>query len=182
MTISEAKDKVLSLRGKDVRVIVNKGRKKIEKYDCRVQEVFPGVFTLSLNGSCPVTTLSYAYSDVVCGNVKFRQIGVLPGAAEQFVCDTPDMYFHYFISSQVLLEHSPFFIDRKAKTIVLANGAAGTPQLSHFHTLNIYQDEEHLVRTLLQLQHSAHAHGKSLPADMPAAQSQDTDMLRITFT
>ena len=73
MTISEAKDKVLSLRGKDVRVIVNKGRKKIEKYDCRVQEAFPGVFTLSLNGSCPVTTLSYAYSDVVCGNVKFRE-------------------------------------------------------------------------------------------------------------
>ena len=52
MTISEAKDKVWPLRG---------------------QEVFPGVFTLSLNGSCPVTTLSYAYSDVVCGNVKFRE-------------------------------------------------------------------------------------------------------------
>ena len=93
----------------------------------------------------------------------------------QFVRDTPDMYVHYFISSQILLEHSAFFIERKAKTIVLANGAAGAPQLSHFHTLNIYQDEEHLVRALLQLQQSAHAHGKRLPADMQAAQSQDTD-------
>ena len=82
----------------------------------------------------------------------------------QFVRDTPDMYVHYFISSQILLEHSAFFIERKAKTIVLANGATGTPQLSHFHTLNIYQ-----------LQQSAHAHGKRLPADMQAAQSQDTD-------
>ena len=81
----------------------------------------------------------------------------------QFVRDTPDMYVHYFISSQILLEHSAFFIERKAKTIVLANGAAGTPQLSHFHTLNIYQDEEHLVRALLQLQQSAHAHGKASP-------------------
>ena len=46
----------------------------------------------------------------------------------QFVRDTPDMYVHYFISSQILLEHSAFFIERKAKTIVLANGAAGTPE------------------------------------------------------
>ena len=57
---------------------------------------------------------------------------------EQLVRDTPDMYFHYFISAQTLLEHSAFFIERKEKTIVLTNGAAGTPQTSHFHTLNIY--------------------------------------------
>ena len=56
---------------------------------------------------------------------------------EQLVRDTPDMYFHYFISAQTLLEHSAFFIERKEKTIVLTNGAAGTPQTSHFHTLNI---------------------------------------------
>lgn len=54
---------------------------------------------------------------------------------EQLVRDTPDMYFHYFISAQTLLEHSAFFIERKEKTIVLTNGTAGTPQTSHFHTL-----------------------------------------------
>lgn len=82
---------------------------------------------------------------------------------EQLIRDTPDMYFHYFISAQILLEHSSFFIERKEKTIVLTNGAAGTPQTSHFHTLNIYRSEEHIVRSLLQLQQSAHAHGKHLP-------------------
>ncbi len=96
---------------------------------------------------------------------------------EQFVCDTPDMYFHYFISSQVLLEHSPFFIDRKAKTIVLTNGTAGAPQSSHFHTLNIYQDEDHMVRSLLLLQQSAHAHGKHLPGTRPATQESDPNGL-----
>lgn len=83
---------------------------------------------------------------------------------EQLVRDTPDMYFHYFISSQILLEHSTFFIERKHKTIVLTNGISGIPQLSHFHTLNIYQDEEHMIKSLLRLQQSAHSHGKGLPA------------------
>ena len=68
---------------------------------------------------------------------------------EQLVRDTPDMYFHYFISAQTLLEHSAFFIERKEKTIVLTNGTAGTPQTSHFHTLNIYQSEDSMVRACL---------------------------------
>ena len=29
---------------------------------------------------------------------------------EQLVRDTPDMYFHYFISAQTLLEHSAFSV------------------------------------------------------------------------
>ena len=85
---------------------------------------------------------------------------------EQLVRDTPDMYFHYFISAQTLLEHSAFFIERKEKTIVLTNGAAGTPQTSHFHTLNIYQSEDSMVRALLQLQQHSHAHGRHLPQNM----------------
>lgn len=82
---------------------------------------------------------------------------------EAFIRDTPDMYVHYFISSQILLEHNAFFIERKHKTIVLTNGITGIPQSSHFHTLNIFQNEESMIRSLLQLQQSAHAHGQHLP-------------------
>lgn len=82
---------------------------------------------------------------------------------ESFVRDTPDMYVHYFISSQTLLEHNTFFIERKNKTIVLTNGISGIPKSSHFHTLNIFQSEENMIRSLLQLQQSAHAHGRHLP-------------------
>ena len=38
MTISQAKEKVLSLQGKDVRIIVNKGRKKIEKWHSSAEQ------------------------------------------------------------------------------------------------------------------------------------------------
>lgn len=85
---------------------------------------------------------------------------------EQFMCDTPDMYFHYFISSQVLLEHSLFFIERKHKTIVLTNGYMTTPALSGFHTLNVLQNEDVLVKSLLRLQQHAHARGQRLPAQV----------------
>ena len=56
-------------------------------------------------------------------------------------------------------------MERKAKTIVLTNGTAGAPQTSNFHTLNVCLDEEALTRALLQLQQSAHAHGRHLPQD-----------------
>ena len=92
---------------------------------------------------------------------------------EQLVRDTPDMYFHYFISSQVLLEHSAFFVERKAKTIVLTNGSSGAPQTSNFHTLNVYQGEEALTRALLQLQQRAHAHGRRLPQGMGGQQEEN---------
>lgn len=95
---------------------------------------------------------------------------MMPGATvrtfntfEQFVSDTPDMYFHYFVSVQILLEHNPFFLERKTKTIVLTNGMMGIPQLSNFHNLNIFQSEERMVKSLLMLQQSAHNKGNHLP-------------------
>nr|WP_302830325.1 helix-turn-helix transcriptional regulator [uncultured Bacteroides sp.] len=72
--------------------------------------------------------------------------------------DTPDMYAHYFISSQIYFEHTAFFLPRKPKTIVLAGGN-NQPQLSGVPTLNIYQDEKGLVKDILQLHQYGHHHG-----------------------
>ena len=59
---------------------------------------------------------------------SFRSFGEL-------MDDTPDMYVHYFISSQIYFEHTAFFLERKPKTIVLVNGET-VPQLSGMPTLN----------------------------------------------
>lgn len=72
--------------------------------------------------------------------------------------DTPDMYAHYFISSQIYFEHTAFFLPRKPKTIVLAGGDK-QPQLSGVPTLNIYQDEKSLIKDILQLHQYGHHHG-----------------------
>lgn len=79
--------------------------------------------------------------------------------------DTPDMYAHYFISSQIYFEHTAFFLPRKPKTIVLAGGD-NQPQLSGIPTLNIYQDEKSLIKNILQLHQYGHHHGH--PGKQPA--------------
>lgn len=74
--------------------------------------------------------------------------------------DTPDMYAHYFISLQTYFEHTAFFLERKPKTIVLANGN-NHPQLSGVPTLDIYQNEKTLIKHILQLHQYGHQYGHS---------------------
>ena len=74
---------------------------------------------------------------------------------EELMDDTPDMYAHYFVSAQIYFEHTAFFLPRKPKTIVLANGD-NQPQLAGIPTLNIYQDEKTLIRNILQLHQFGH--------------------------
>lgn len=76
--------------------------------------------------------------------------------------DTPDMYVHYFISSQVYFEHTAFFLSRKPKTIVLVN-RDNQPQLSGVSTLNFCQDEKQLAKSILQLHQHGHP-GRRQPA------------------
>ena len=90
-----------------------------------------------------------------------------------FMDDTPDMYAHYFISSQVYLEHTAFFLPRRPKTIVLAAGEAG-PQLAGVLTLNICQPEKELVRSIVQLHEHGHRHGH--PGKLPAPTDQPTNV------
>lgn len=88
---------------------------------------------------------------------------------EALVDDTPDMYAHYFISAQIYFEHTAFFLQRKPKTIVLANGD-NQPQLSGIPTLNIYQDEKTLIKNILQLHQFGHkgGHPHSNPKGQPS--------------
>ena len=86
---------------------------------------------------------------------------------EELVDDTPDMYAHYFVSAQIYFEHTAFFLPRKPKTFVLANGD-NQPQLAGIPTLNIYQDEKVLIKSILQLHQfghkEGHPHGHPHPA------------------
>ncbi len=69
--------------------------------------------------------------------------------------DTPDMYAHYFISTQIYFEHTAFFLPRKPKAIVLVGGD-NHPQLAGVPKLNIYQDEESLRKDIHQLRKYGH--------------------------
>lgn len=91
----------------------------------------------------------------------FRSFGEL-------VDDTPDMYAHYFVSSQIYFEHTAFFRERRPRAIVLAGGE-NLPQLSGVLTLNIYQNEKALVKSILRMHEHGHHGGKH-----PQTESTDT--------
>ena len=73
--------------------------------------------------------------------------------------DTPDMYAHYFVSAQIYFEHTAFFRERRPRAIVLAGGE-NLPQLSGVPTLNIYQSEKDLVKSILRMHEHGHHGGK----------------------
>lgn len=62
---------------------------------------------------------------------------------EALIDDTPDMYAHYFISSQIYFGHTSFFLQRRPKTIVLSAGEQ--PLLNGVPTLNLHQPQDRLV-------------------------------------
>ena len=96
------------------------------------------------------------------------------GSFAELMADTPDMFVHYFVSIQIYLEHTAFFLRKKFQTVVLCN-AETQAQLSGVLSLNINQNEQHLVKSILLLhQHGHHkGHPQGHPAGMlSAARSQ----------
>ncbi len=79
-----------------------------------------------------------------------------------------DRFVHFFVAQSVVLEHRPFFLERRHKTIVTTPSLSPQTQLGSFHSLCINQPEEDLVRDLLHLVQGAHGGGRNLPP-MPHA-------------
>lgn len=70
ISINDVKTKIASLKGKKVLMAVNKGRKHIVKFNAEVIATFPFVFTVEAEEPCTVKTQSFAYAEIMCGNVK----------------------------------------------------------------------------------------------------------------
>ncbi len=70
-SIADVKKKIEGLQGKALSVSVNKGRKKTVTFSGEIVALFPSVFTMrSREGDI----LSFSYSDVICGDIRFTEI------------------------------------------------------------------------------------------------------------
>lgn len=96
------------------------------------------------------------------------------GTFAELDANVPDSFFHYFVSMDVLLQNRPFFTNRRNKTIVLTL-SLDTAQLNGFHSLCINVPEAQLIKSLLTLEQSAHAHGRNLPPTPPSMPKILTD-------
>ena len=67
-TIESVKKKLEVIKGSDVEIAVNRGRKRFVKFDARIVNIYPSVFTVCSNTN--ESEKSYSYTEILCGNVK----------------------------------------------------------------------------------------------------------------
>ena len=69
-SVEEVKRKISELKGKDLSVAVNRGRKKVTRMSGVIVDLFPSVFTFRAAAG---DLVSFSYSDVICGDIVFRE-------------------------------------------------------------------------------------------------------------
>ena len=73
LSLNEVKQKILDIKGKDVDVTINLGRKKIENYNGMIENVYPSVFTIKIFGEENLKNVTCSYSKVLCGDVRIEE-------------------------------------------------------------------------------------------------------------
>ncbi len=69
-TVENIKQQILQLKGKEVNLHINRGRRKVSSYRARIEDVYSSVFTVK---SCALdlgSIFTYSYNDILCGEVK----------------------------------------------------------------------------------------------------------------
>lgn len=119
----------------------------------------------------PNTLAALGMGDILHRLMPGAEIAFFDRAESLAASDQRDAFFHYFVSASEVLLAAQFFLARQHKTIVLVHGDDAGQLPKGFHTLNVYQDEKQLVRSIVQLaQRSHHAHGAE-PAAVRMAQN-----------
>ena len=72
--LQNVKDEIMQLKGQDIRLIVNKGRKKIVKFNGIIESVYPSMFVIKPKENVELERTSYAYNDVLCGDISYKKI------------------------------------------------------------------------------------------------------------
>ena len=66
-------------------------------------------------------------------------------------------FFHFFISPEILIDDTDFFLRHARQTFVLTARPHTDAILSHFHVINTNQEQHMLIKALLQLHQTGHA-------------------------
>ena len=83
------------------------------------------------------------------------------GTFAELEMNHPEEYVHFFVAMTIVLDNRDFFLNYRRRTIVLTTSVES--MMDGFHCLCINVPQKQLIRSLLSLQQSAHAHGRNLP-------------------
>ncbi len=75
-SLDDVKNSILQLKGKTVKMEINKGRKKIVQYSGTIENVYPSLFTVKFfqGDELNIEKNSFSYFDVMCGDIKITDI------------------------------------------------------------------------------------------------------------
>jgi len=71
-SIEDIIQKIESLKGKDVDLEINRGRKKTVSVSGTIDKIYPSIFTVKSSGGAGNISYSYSYADVLCGDVALK--------------------------------------------------------------------------------------------------------------
>jgi len=72
-TLDDIKRSILSLKGEQVELYINRGRRKILKFEGIIDSVYTSVFTVK-DKIVSSLVRTYSYSDILCGEVKITKL------------------------------------------------------------------------------------------------------------
>ena len=72
LNLNDIKEKINAIKGKDIEISINRGRRKVEIFKGVVEHIYPSVFTVKVLDNCNTKAVSCSYSDVLCGYVKIE--------------------------------------------------------------------------------------------------------------
>ena len=69
-TLDNIKQRILEMKGKEVNLKINRGRRKTSSYRARIEDVYASVFTVKSLSQELESIFTYSYNDILCGDVK----------------------------------------------------------------------------------------------------------------
>ena len=72
-TVEDIKRKIITLKGQEVDLYINRGRRKVSSYRAVIENVYASVFTVKSCANDCEGVSSYSYNDILCGEVKISQ-------------------------------------------------------------------------------------------------------------
>ena len=70
LNLADIKTRINSIKGKNIDIFINRGRKKVDNFCGTVENTYPSVFTVKIDDDGVLKNVTCSYSDVLCGDVK----------------------------------------------------------------------------------------------------------------
>lgn len=73
ISLEEIKNKIKDLKGLNIFMAINRGRKKIDRFNAIIDNVYPSVFTVKVDETNQQNIQTFSYFDVLCGDVEITR-------------------------------------------------------------------------------------------------------------